>query len=459
MLLSFCRQKDTKMVSNDIEVISEIEETLKVQLSRVEEIEFTFIPCYVTDKKKRVISLSLSNSGPNKKSTGFSLLKSLSKLQILYLHATNLKDYSFLKDLKNIQVIDLSDNNLKECSFLKNLNQLTVLDLCNNQIKDISFLKNLKQLYFLDLSNNNLRNISVLQELYKLREINLKKNQIKEISVFRKFISLNRLSLENNRITKLPDWITELPPETIYDRYDSNPDGKGIHVFNNPLTNPPPEIIDQGREAMRAYFRSFKKENGVRLHEAKVLLVGEGMAGKTSLLKRLQGLNFDKKESQTHGINVLSLLGRDLPGFVKPAEDSRLHIWDFGGQEIMHASHRFFMSNRSLYILVLDSRTDSKKFHWLRHIEKYGGKSPLIVAMNKIDINPSYNIEQKSINASFPWIENRFFRISCKSKEGLPEIIRSIAVSVPATPLYGMEISKSWLEIRTELEAATEAKN
>ncbi|MCI5119656.1 MAG: hypothetical protein D3908_00355, partial [Candidatus Electrothrix sp. AUS4] len=30
---------------------------------------------------------------------------------------------------------------------------------------------------------------------------------------------------------------------------------------------------------------------------------------------------------------------------------------------------------------------------------------------------------------------------------------------VPNTPLFGMEISKSWLAIRTELEEVTEAKN
>lgn len=79
--------------------------------------------------------------------------------------------------------------------------------------------------------------------------------------------------------------------------------------------------------------------------------------------------------------------------------------------------------------------------------------------MNKIDLNPSYNIEQKSINASFPWINNRFFRISCKNQEGLPELVRSIATAVPNTPLFGMEISRSWLAIRTELEQATEAQN
>ncbi|MGX9727275.1 MAG: COR domain-containing protein [Candidatus Electronema sp. VV] len=197
------------------------------------------------------------------------------------------------------------------------------------------------------------------------------------------------------------------------------------------------------------------------LHEAKVLLVGDGKAGKTSLLKRLQGLPFDEHESQTHGINVLSLHGRDIPGFIQSDADCRLHFWDFGGQEIMHASHRFFMSSRSLYILVLDSRDDTCKCHWrwLRHIEKYGDKPPIIVAMNKMDANPSYNIEQKSINASFPAIENRFFQISCKSNDGLPELVRSMAASVPKTPLYGLVISKSWLKIRRRLETATEAQN
>lgn len=137
------------------------------------------------------------------------------------------------------------------------------------------------------------------------------------------------------------------------------------------------------------------------------------MSGKTFLLKQLQGLPFDKDESQTHGINAVSLPAKKITGFVDTngIKDYRIHFWNFGGQEIMHASHQFFLSQRSLYILVLDSRTDSKKYHWLKHIEKFGGDSPLIVVMNKIDANPNYNIEQKRINDSFPHIKNRFHLI------------------------------------------------
>lgn len=340
---------------------------------------------------------------------------------------------------------------------------VTAISLCEIGISDnintyLSLISELKHLKEIDLSRNKICDISGIKYNDQLREVRLVSNQINDISVFKEFRILKTLDLRYNFITDLQSWITDLSPDTIYsDLHRWNK----INVGGNPLTNPPPEIIQQGREAIRAYFRSFEKDEAVTLHEAKVLLVGDGKAGKTSLLKRLQGLPFDEHESQTHGINVQPLLGSEIAGFANPDKDCRLHFWDFGGQEIMHASHRFFMSSRSLYILVLDSRDDTGRCHWrwLRHIEKYGENPPVIVAMNKMDANPSYNIEQKSINASFPAIENRFFQISCKSNDGLPELVRSIAASVPKTPLYGLVISKSWLTIRKRLETATEAKN
>ena len=35
-------------------------------------------------------------------------------------------------------------------------------------------------------------------------------------------------------------------------------------------------------------------------------------------------------------------------------------MWDFGGQEIYHATHQFFLTRRSLYVLVDDTRKDDK---------------------------------------------------------------------------------------------------
>ncbi|MCA9926782.1 MAG: hypothetical protein KC421_30655 [Anaerolineales bacterium] len=232
-----------------------------------------------------------------------------------------------------------------------------------------------------------------------------------------------------------------------------------ISLKENPIETPPPEIVKQGKQAIRAYFRSLEDQETVTLNEVKILLVGEGMAGKTSVLKRLQGIAFDPNESQTHGINVISFPANQLPGLPQNSslKECLLHCWDFGGQEIMHASHQFFLSERALYILVIDSRTDDKKYHWLKHIEKFGGDSPLVVVMNKIDLNAGYNVEQKRINDTFPTIQNRFVRLSCRTDEGLPALVRYIAQAIPHTSLFGSQISAAWMQIKETLVAETAA--
>ncbi|CAK8716701.1 hypothetical protein GCAAIG_06105 [Candidatus Electronema halotolerans] len=423
------------MASRDLEIIKKIEKELNQNLRRVDKLGSKRF-CYIADEQDQVTVLRLSEAG-------------LANSNI-YFH--------LFKELTNLKTFDLSFNQINDISFLKDMSYLQTLNLSLNQISDVSSLKELYHLKTLNLSSNQISDISFLKDIVHLQWLNLSFNKIKDISFLKNLIQLQTLNLWNNQIIRLPEWITELFPEIVCSDYF---EVYKINVGNNPLTHPPPEIINQGREAIRAYFRSFEKSEAVKLHESKVLLVGDGKAGKTSLLKQFQGLDFDEHESQTHGINVQPLSGSEIAGFANPDQDCRLHFWDFGGQEIMHALHRFFMSNRSLYILVLDSRDDTGRccWRWLRHIEKYGGQSPLIVAMNKIDANPSFNLEQKSINVRFSQIENRFFRISCKNKDGLPELVRSMAASVPKTPLYGFEISKAWLEIRKQLEAATGAQN
>ncbi|NJO90657.1 MAG: hypothetical protein HC831_18130 [Chloroflexia bacterium] len=40
---------------------------------------------------------------------------------------------------------------------------------------------------------------------------------------------------------------------------------------------------------------------------------------------------------------------------------------DFAGQDIYHATHRFFLSQRSLYALVSDERKENTDFkYWLQ---------------------------------------------------------------------------------------------
>ena len=74
-----------------------------------------------------------------------------------------------------------------------------------------------------------------------------------------------------------------------------------------------------------------------------MIVVGRGAVGKSSLVNRLVFGKFDSDEKKTPGIKIdkweIELDGEELVN---------LNVWDFGGQEIMHATHQFFLTERSL---------------------------------------------------------------------------------------------------------------
>ncbi len=181
-------------------------------------------------------------------------------------------------------------------------------------------------------------------------------------------------------------------------------DRKGLCLHNNPLESPPVEIIKQGREAVLKYFDSLEPEEALRLKEVKVLLVGNGGAGKTCLVDRLLGKKFDPQKAQTDGINI------DSWSVQVAGDEVKAHLWDFGGQEIMHATHQFFLSERSLYVLVLDGRKEEDAEYWLKHIESFGGNSPILVVLNKIDEYPAFDVNRRFLQQKYRGIVD-FFRV------------------------------------------------
>ncbi|HII01375.1 TPA: GTP-binding protein [Methanosarcinaceae archaeon] len=242
--------------------------------------------------------------------------------------------------------------------------------------------------------------------------------------------------------------MTSLPPEilelTLDIKWKYRLGTMGIFLESNPLENPPVEIVKQGREAVINYFKSLEGEKEP-LNEVKVLLVGEGGAGKTSLVKRLFGEDFDGNEPQTHGINIRKWVVENGERKIKA------NFWDFGGQEIMHATHQFFLSKRSLYILVLDGRKDEKPEYWLKLIENFGGDSPVLVVINKIDENPRFDLNRKFLLDKYPSIRG-FYRLSCKSEEGIGEFSKSLEEELTKVRHLEVMWAKSWFNIKGKIE-------
>jgi|GEM_PF-3582435 len=80
----------------------------------------------------------------------------------------------------------------------------------------------------------------------------------------------------------------------------------GLNLYDNPLADPPVEIVKQGHHAVLNYFDEIKRDSVLFL-ESKLLLVGSGDVGKTTLMKKLKDNDFvvvQGKEDTTRGIDI-----------------------------------------------------------------------------------------------------------------------------------------------------------
>ena len=356
---------------------------------------------------------------------------------------------NFYLDLEKCGITDLNElPELFECTHLE------TLILRNNLISDISFLKDLKQLQSLDLSSNKIFDYSFLKDLKQLQSLDLSFNQISDISFFKDLKQLQTLNLSNNKMKKVPEWIFQHGMKINIETYG----GKGLCLSENPIESPPLEILKQGSLAVLDWFAATKE----KLNEIKIILIGEPKAGKTSLLKRLKDDSFDENEEQTDGVNIEDIEFGKCKTFKKqkPLHDITGHFWDFGGQEIMNATHQFFLTKRSIYVLVLDARKDANNANqirdWVKRVKATGGNSPIIVLANQIDVNPGFGFENKrELKEEFPEIQY-FEKISCKKNTNIDLLKNKLAELIPTAELFQTEIDERWITVKNKLQKETE---
>ena len=394
------------------------------------------------------------------KLSDISPLKELQQLNTLDLRSNKLSDISPLKELQQLNTLDLRSNKLSDISPLKELQQLNTLYLSDNNLSDISPLKELQQLNTLYLSSNNLSDISPLKELQQLNTLDLSDNkQIKDFSPLKELQQLNTLDLSYNNISDISSLLPLISKGIPLSLEKYNYQGK-INLYENPITSPPLEIVRQGNAAVLNYFKEIEVQDGLPLYECKLLLIGEGGSGKTSLARKLinEGAELPKENESTQGIDIVPYHFTTTQG-----QDFRINIWDFGGQEIYHATHQYFLTKRSLYILLDDTRRDDRTVndasfkYWLQVVELLSENSPLLIVQNEKG-DRKKALDMKSMRGRFDNIlgTKATNLLSCRS---LAEVKTEIEHQVQQLPHVGEVLPTQWLLIREELEKWAEEKN
>jgi len=382
-----------------------------------------------------------------------SFLKQLKGLSSLGLNGNGLNDASILQGLDKLTSLSLSDNNIIDASFLKKLKRLTSLRLNGNNINDASFLKELKGLVSLSLNSNKLNDVDFVRELKGLRSIDLSKNKLNEMSFLKKLKSLNSINLSNNRIDKIPPWSGEYYLEI---KTNSENSSDCINVSKNPIATPPLDIVDKGRKAISKYYDRLKKEKGTeKRYEAKIIIIGGHGVGKSTLFKKLQDPDSQVIETtDTFGVDIKEDCTLKHP----TQRDKKItaNLWDFGGRKIQYPLHLqpYFISPDSLFLLVIDNRTqDSNWNFWFRIIDLLGGNPRVVVILNKNkNHSGSHNFSLDKYRQQFKNLRIEAGEADLSSNDSdwinLQNIIGRELLQLP---VVNIEVPKIWQFLRDEL--------
>lgn len=326
--------------------------------------------------------------------------------------------------LTNLAILDLSNNQLSSLPpEIAKLTELTNLDLNNNQLTCFPpEITNLTNLIFLDLRDNQLT--SLPPETTKLT-------------------NLVSISLQANQLANVPAEITKLTRLRF------------LNLKDNPLPIPPETLANPSD--IKAIFGALDGlMSGERLNEAKMLVVGDAKVGKSSLVDRLMYDIYNPEKLTTRGVAITDEMRVVQSEVTGEGEPVRLNIWDFGGQEIHHSTHQFFLTTRSLYLLVVDARKGdqlSNIEYWLKLIKSFGGASPVIIVINQIDQlrgGRPLNLDRKALQEKYNI--RGFIETSCETGQGIRSLKVAIAREVEHLQHVRDIWPREWLAIKKRLK-------
>jgi internalin A len=370
----------------------------------------------------------------------------LTKLESLKLNQNQLTSLPReIGNLTSLTYLDLSENQLTSLpSEIGNLTSLRYLYLNTNQLTSLpSEIGNLSNLTYLYLNTNQLTSLpSEIGNLRGITMLPLWANQLVSLpSQISNLTNLTQLNLSGNQLESLPDAIRSL--NHLSD----------LKLHGNPGLGIPDSILEgRPRDILNFYFaqRQAAAQGTLQpLNEIKVMLLGDGGAGKTSLRRFFKGEAHSEKEEETLGIVLDTFTLNSGP------TDITIRLWDFAGQEITHALHQFFLTEGCIYLVVVQPRSDNEQSDaekWLKLIERYGKGAPALVVLNKQDTRkPSgYDVDRNLLGERFPFIRHFQPTMCGKSREGCDELLEKLRGVVVSTPQARPHVPESWLRVKDE---------
>lgn len=375
----------------------------------------------------------------------------LKNLTMLNLYGTKIRYLPFsITELKNLKNLNLSGTEITTLpEFIRELKNLENLNLSGTEITTlpefIGKLKNLKSLY---LSNTKITTLpESIGELKCLNKLYLSESKITTLPEVIGLMHLDYINLSNCKLTVLPKNILRLNIPFIFDFLNNS---HGIKLWLTELSEMDINIFKLPREYIEQYYNEMEKGT-VLFNEVRVVFLGDGYAGKTTIIEMLKGKRYIEERDKTDGIDI-----HDLHVKLNDKEESIFHLWDFGGQEIYHSTHELFLRDNCIYVIVLDGRKEDRPEYWLDFVKRYGKSSPALLVVNKCDDKSHrttfslYELSEKFSDSIICDFEPIY--MSCKYLYGFSEFQEKLYHMVDKVNGYNKRWPMTWLRAKQKFD-------
>lgn len=160
----------------------------------------------------------------------------------------------------------------------------------------------------------------------------------------------------------------------------------------------------------------------------KIILLGDGAVGKTSLVRKFVVDKFDDDYLHTVGFKITS---KDIQVTIEgKIHYLKLQIWDILGQKGYIELHKSSLPGTAGVLLVADitrrSTLQSLENYWIPKVQSMVGSIPFIILANKSDLIENAQFDEKELKKFATKYDVAYYLTSAKNGENVVKVFHSL---------------------------------